>query len=95
MREFNPAAMDDYIINGSWHKCVCGSHWSDSDGGPCHAECQDCEEVTDLDELDSDGRCPECHQEKCSVCKEDVKSNELKDGKCSYCIEEETQTVEG
>lgn len=31
-----PRSHDDFIINGRWHKCVCGARYSDSDGGPCH-----------------------------------------------------------
>jgi hypothetical protein len=37
-------SLEDYIVNGAWHKCVCGEPWSDSDGGPCHEECEKCEE---------------------------------------------------
>jgi hypothetical protein len=53
---------DNYILNGSWHKCVCGSSWSDSDGGPCHARCVECGTITDCDDIDFFGRCPKCYK---------------------------------
>lgn len=33
---------DDYIVNGRWHTCGCGTRYSDSDGG-----CGNCAEMTD------------------------------------------------
>lgn len=41
---------DDFIVNGSWHTCECGSRWSDSDGGPCCSRCESCGELKKCDE---------------------------------------------
>ena len=40
---------DDHILNGSWHKCICGAQYSDSDGGPCHWKCDTCGDIVDDD----------------------------------------------
>jgi len=78
--------MDDYIVNGSWHKCVCGSRWSDSDGEPCHFECE-CGEVVDCTEgfgEDSD-MCKACYIAKVIDDVEDCPEcgSLLEDGRCT------------
>jgi hypothetical protein len=42
---------DDFILNGAWHKCVCGAQYSDSDGGPCHWTCDNCGDIVDDETL--------------------------------------------
>ena len=58
---------DDYIINGSWHKCVCGARWSDSDGGPCCYECEICGAIVNVDDQPEepyDEMCKECRDKR-------------------------------
>jgi hypothetical protein len=49
---------DDYVINGYWHRCICGERFSDSDGGPCHSECstKGCEGIAG----EGEDFCPDC-----------------------------------
>jgi len=35
------------FIHGHAHKCVCGRLWYDSDGQPCHRECEGCGRIID------------------------------------------------
>ena len=51
---------DDWAVNGSWHKCVCGSRWSDSDGGPCHETCPQCGDYLCVEDFDGHEFCPAC-----------------------------------
>lgn len=54
------SAYDDWRCHGNRHKCVCGSTWTDSDGGPCHWECK-CGKVVDEDS---------CHKKHTDYCEE-------------------------
>lgn len=58
----NYGPSDFFLQHGYSHKCVCGGHWTDSDGGPCHAVCERCEAITDVDDMEN-GLCPKCQEE--------------------------------
>jgi hypothetical protein len=79
---------DHFLQSGYSHRCVCGRLWYDSDGGPCHWECVDCGKMIDEDDSDDEGRCWDCHHEKCQGCGEDYEESYLKenDGFCEDCI---------
>ncbi len=46
--------------SGSYHRCVCGRPWSESDGGPCHIRCAECGCIYPAEEVDQDGICVAC-----------------------------------
>lgn len=60
---------DHFLQHGRSHRCECGRMWYDSDGGPCHETCNECEKLTDVEDL-SNGLCPDCINEKLSESEE-------------------------
>jgi len=62
------SSYDDWRVHGHWHTCTCGAEWSDSDGGPCHVECDECHKSVSVDDVDDDGHCPECVLTDCVGC---------------------------
>jgi hypothetical protein len=53
-------AYDRMITMGYLHRCCCGAAWFDSDGHPCHKECDSCGRIVELGELEESGSCAEC-----------------------------------
>jgi hypothetical protein len=56
------SSYDDFRLNGRTHRCECSDVWTDSDFGPCHERCTECNELCDVNEL-NDGICEECKGE--------------------------------
>ncbi len=76
---------DFFLQHGYAHDCVCGRKWYDSDGSPCHARCEACNEVVPYEEIDEYQRCEACAFVLCQGCKDMLEKEDLTDGLCPDC----------
>lgn len=80
--------------NGSYHRCICGRLYSDSDGGCCD-RCPLCDNIAPAEDIYNNGMCDNCakvnvdNEDRCVICGEEQEEDEFgNDGVCLKCIEE-------